>query len=48
MKQVKVFLTEEQHQRLKDESKRTGLAVSDLIRRALDQVYPPRPRESNP
>lgn len=42
MKQVKVFLTEEQHQRLQAEAERTGLKLSELLRRAIDQVFPPR------
>jgi hypothetical protein len=36
MARVGLYLTEPQIRRLKEISKKTGLAVSDLMRRALD------------
>ncbi len=47
MKPVKVFLTEEQHERLREESRRTGLRMSDLVRRALDAAYPEMARRED-
>ena len=45
MKPVTYHLTESQIERLRSESKRTGLPVADLIRRAVDARFPP---ESEP
>lgn len=36
MKPITHHLTEQQIKRLQEESKRTGLSVAELIRRALD------------
>lgn len=41
MKTVKMFLTTEQHERLRAEAHRTGLKMNELVRRALDAAYPP-------
>ncbi len=37
VKQVNVYLTHEQHQRLLKLKEMTGAPVSDMIRRAIDQ-----------
>ena len=37
VKQVNVYLTHEQHQRLLKLKEKTGAPVSDMIRRAIDQ-----------
>ena len=37
VKQVNVYLTHAQHQRLLDLKDKTGAPVSELIRRAIDQ-----------
>jgi hypothetical protein len=39
MPRVGLYLTEPQIKKLKDISNRTGLKVSDLIRRALDEWF---------
>lgn len=41
MKPVTYHLTEEQLERLRAESERTGLTVAELIRRAVDGLLPP-------
>lgn len=37
VKQVNVYLTHEQHERLQKLNEKTGAPVSELIRRAVDQ-----------
>jgi hypothetical protein len=37
---MNVFLLERQQARLEEESERTGSSVAELIRRAIDMVYP--------
>jgi predicted DNA-binding protein len=37
VKQVNVYLTHEQHERLQKLKEKTGAPVSELIRRAVDQ-----------
>jgi hypothetical protein len=37
---MNVFLLERQQTRLEEESERTGSSVAELIRRAIDMVYP--------
>jgi predicted DNA-binding protein len=37
VKQVNVYLTHQQHQRLLKLNEKTGAPVSDMIRRAIDQ-----------
>jgi predicted DNA-binding protein len=37
VKQVNVYLTHEQHQRLQKLKERTGAPVSEIIRRAIDR-----------
>jgi predicted DNA-binding protein len=37
VKQVNVYLTHEQHERLLKLKEKTGAPVSDMIRRAIDQ-----------
>jgi hypothetical protein len=39
---MNVFLLERQQTRLEEESERTGSSVAELIRRAIDMVYPDR------
>jgi hypothetical protein len=39
---MNVFLLERQQARLEEESERTGSSVAELIRRAIDVVYPSR------
>lgn len=36
MKQVNYYLPEQQIKALKDQSKKTGISVSEIIRRAID------------
>ena len=36
---TQITLTDEQYERLVDESSRSGLALAELVRRALDQTY---------
>jgi predicted DNA-binding protein len=36
---TQITLTDEQYQRLKEESERTGLALSELVRRAIERTY---------
>lgn len=37
VKQVNVYLTHEQHEKLRSLKEKTGAPVSELIRRAIDQ-----------
>jgi predicted DNA-binding protein len=37
MKRVATHITEQQHAALKELSAKTGLAVADLVRRAIDE-----------
>jgi predicted DNA-binding protein len=48
MKPVTYHLTEQQIERLRAESKRTGLSVAEMIRRAVDAYLPKteKPRRS--
>jgi len=39
---TQVTLTDEQYERLLDESARSGLAIAELVRRALDESYGPK------
>jgi hypothetical protein len=45
-RRTQITLTDRQHLFLRDESERTGLAMAELIRRAVDTTYRPfsRPR----
>lgn len=36
---TQITLTDEQYARLRDESKRTGVGLAELVRRALDRAY---------
>lgn len=38
MIRVNIHLTEQELEKLKQESKRTGLTVAELVRRAIDQT----------
>ena len=38
---TQIVLTDAQYARLRDESERTGLALAELVRRAIDLHYPP-------
>jgi len=38
---TQVTLTDEQYERLLDESARSGLGIAELVRRALDERYGP-------
>jgi Ribbon-helix-helix protein, copG family len=39
MRRTQISLTDEQYERLRDESARTGLSLAELIRRTLDERY---------
>jgi hypothetical protein len=43
-KRMHVILSERQHAFLRDESRRTGLPMGELLRRALDTTYRPHQR----
>ena len=45
-RRTQITLTDRQHSFLHDESRRTGLAMTELVRRAVDATYRPyaRPR----
>lgn len=43
-RRMQVNLTDRQHAMLKEESARTGLPISELVRRAVDAVYRPNAR----
>jgi hypothetical protein len=45
-RRTQITLTDHQHAFLVDESRRTGLSLAELVRRAVDGVYRPfdRPR----
>lgn len=45
-RRTQITLTDRQHAFLRSESERTGLAMAELVRRAVDTVYRPylRPR----
>jgi hypothetical protein len=45
-RRTQITLTDRQHAFLVDESRRTGLSLAELVRRAVDGVYRPfdRPR----
>jgi hypothetical protein len=36
---TQITLTDEQYERLRDESRRSGLGLAELVRRAIDRVY---------
>ena len=42
---MNVFLLPRQMKRLEDESKQTGSSVAELIRRAVDAMYPEEPKK---
>lgn len=39
MKRTHIYLTEKQVDKLKQESKNTGLSISEIIRRLVDKKY---------
>lgn len=39
-KRTNIYLLERQMKRLQKESERTGSSIAELIRRAIDKVYP--------
>jgi hypothetical protein len=41
---IHVLVTDSQHDFLRNESARSGLAMAELVRRALDATYPLTPR----
>jgi hypothetical protein len=43
-RRTQITLTDRQHGFLSDESRRTGLAMAELVRRALDATYRPYAR----
>jgi hypothetical protein len=43
-RRMQVNLTDRQHAMLQEESDRTGLPISELVRRAVDAVYRPNAR----
>jgi hypothetical protein len=43
-RRTQLMLTDRQHAFLADESNRTGLAMAELIRRAIDKTYRPHAR----
>lgn len=42
MHRTQIMLTEEQYQRLKRESERSGRSIADLVRSAIDEVFSAR------
>ncbi len=42
---TQITLTDEQYQRLLDESKRSGLALAELVRRAVERSYGSTPAD---
>lgn len=44
MKRINITITPQQHERLKAVSKRTGISVSELIRRLVDREYDEKKR----
>lgn len=44
-RKTQITLTDRQHAFLSDESRRTGLSLAELIRRAVDGTYRPHGRE---
>jgi hypothetical protein len=40
MRRLQIFVTEPQIKALKQQAKGAGLSVAELIRRAIDAVYP--------
>ena len=45
-RRTQITLTDRQHAFLADESRRTGLAMAELVRRAIDRVYRPHSRST--
>ena len=45
MKRTTIFLTEKQMLAIKQKANDTGLAMADLIRRAIDKFLVDRPKE---
>jgi hypothetical protein len=43
-RRTQITLTDRQHAFLRDESRRTGLAMTELVRRAVDATYRPYAR----
>jgi len=41
---TQITLTDEQYDRLRDESRRSGLGLAELVRRAVDRSYGSLPR----
>ncbi len=39
MDRINIYISKKQKEKLKAESKRTGISVSELIRRSIDKVY---------
>ncbi len=42
---TQITLTDEQYERLRNESRRSGMGLAELVRRALDSVYGCQSRE---
>jgi hypothetical protein len=40
-RRTQITLTDRQHARLRDEARRSGLSLAELVRRAVDRVYRP-------
>lgn len=40
MKRTNIYLSPEQLKRLKAESEKTGAPIAELVRRAVDKIYP--------
>ena len=39
MKRTQIYITENQHKQLKELSDKTGLSISEIIRRAIDRGF---------
>ena len=48
MRRTNIHLTDAQRDRLRDESISTGLRPAELVRRAIDLIYPPRDDRRDP
>ena len=44
-RRTQITLTDEQYERLRDESRRSGMGLAELVRRALDSTYGCQSRE---
>lgn len=45
---ITAFPTDELRKRIDDYSRQSGISISEIVRRALDQYIPRHPRQSKP